>query len=1377
MLKRTVSFFRPLTPTFVLACLLLSGNAAVGGTGSAEPWDKRFFVSTGSELISAAQAVPLPEKDAVVVLLDEGTFSFDAEGRCTSRYRLSYRILTPAGVEDWDTLAAGWAPWYEDRPILRARVVTPDGIEHPLSPETISDSPAGENSPDMFNDRRIVRAPLPALMVGAVVEREIVIREKTPFFAAGSVHTFSFGSIARTLKSRLVLESPAGLPLRHVVRLFPGLVPATSTENGRTRLTFESGVIEPLKPIEAGMPGDFPRRPHVSFTVGRSWAQVAAQYGDVVDSRIGASDISALVREIVGDTTDRDTIVTRLLARLRRDIRYAGTEFGNAALTPYAPEETLKRKYGDCKDQSALLIKMLRTAGIPAYMALLRNGTGEDVEPDLPGMGSFNHAIVFIPGTHPLWIDPTDAFRPVGELPLYDQGRRALIAGGPFTALRVTPEASSAENRQVETREFILSELGKSRVTETSRMWGSIGAFYRRDYGQNDDTAIRKRLDEYARTAYLAERLTRVETSDPKEIGEPFRICIEMQNAERGITDESEAVVAILPAALFERLPSELTGEDEKNAGVYRKHDYLLREPYVYEVHYRIVPPPGFAVSSLPESGTTSMGPMAFSREYRREADGVVTVILRFDTGKRRLTPAEYDAVKKAVRTLRGEEPILVRFEQVGRALLAAGKVRESLAEFRRLSSLHPAEALHHIQTANALLEVGLRDAARREAERAVALEPKSPAAHRTLAYVLQHDAVGRLRHKGFDRNRALAEYRTAKALDPDDFLARGDLAILLEFDEEGQRYSRKADMAAAVEEYRAIRKDLKRNDLDDNLMTCLFRSERWKELKESALSPGSSESRNEYLILAIAGQEGARAAVKEAQRLVPDPATRRKTLETVASSLIIVRRYRDAAELLDEAAGGAANTVSLRARSRLLREVRRFETVSLPEDAPTTVIKKMFLSLFVPESAPEPFFSLFARYIREEAMKEGAGMEVRQVLEVLGAKARSAAGDSPLEVVTDFAVSAVTFHVEGSDAAGYRIDATASPFSEANKFRIFVVKEDGRYRIVPSEPTPQILGMEVLRRIDTGDLAGAKIWLDWAREDLSPGRDDDPLSEEPFLLVWEKGSGAEPERMRIAAACLLSGSQNKQVVPLLLKGRESADESLRKAIDLALGSEYLRGKKYPETLEICDRLGRSYPLSATLFVWREMAFMSMKRWGDMKSLAEERLHKIPKDPAAIRILATCAEQDGDFVQAEKWYKTLLEAGTANAGDYNNLAWLGLFRESVPAESFSFAERAVSLSGGGKGGFLHTLSTLYAETGKTAEAREMILKTISTTDQSVPESTDWYVFGRIAEQYGEVEAAREAYGRVTEPKPESIAAISTYSLARKRLLRLAEGKP
>jgi tetratricopeptide (TPR) repeat protein len=377
-----------------------------------------------------------------------------------------------------------------------------------------------------------------------------------------------------------------------------------------------------------------------------------------------------------------------------------------------------------------------------------------------------------------------------------------------------------------------------------------------------------------------------------------------------------------------------------------------------------------------------------------------------------------------------------------------------------------------------------------------------------------------------------------------------------------------------------------------------------------------------------------------------------------------------------------------------------------------------------------------------------------------------------PLEVVADIAVGAMAFRVEGSDAAGYRIDAVDSSFSDENRFRLFVVKEDGRYRIVANNTAPNLIGMEALRRVEAGDLNGAKAWLDWARDEISPRKDGDPLAEEPFLLVWEKESGAGPDRIRLAAACLLSETRYKQVIPILLKCREAADQASRTAIDLALGRAYLEEKRYPELLVVCDRLGRSYPLSATLFLWRETGFRAMKRWSDVKAQAEDRLRRIPKDTTAIRVLASCAEQNGDFEQAEKWYKTLVAEGTAKAGDYNNLAWLAMFGKSVPSESLSFAERAVSLSGGEKGGALHTLSALYAETGKSAEAREMILKAISTTDRKVPESPHWFVFGRIAEQYGELEAATEAYGKVTGPDPDSIAATSTYALARKGLLRL-----
>jgi len=1073
----------------------------------------------------------------------------------------------------------------------------------------------------------------------------------------------------------------------------------------------------------------------------------------------------------VGDATERDRIAVRLLARLHKDVRYTGIEFGSASIVPKPPEATLRQKYGDCKDQAALLIKMLRTAGIPAQMALIRSGDGVDVDPDLPGLGDFNHAIVYVPGTTPLWIDPTVSTRPAGELPLNDQGKRALIAGGSFPSLIVTPESPSTENRQMETREFFLSERGKARVIETSRMWGSIGASYRGEYRTFDKKAIRKKLEEYARTSYLSDKLTALETSDPNNVDEPFRIRLEMNEATRGSTDDNEAVVAIFSSFLTERLPSELT-DDKKDAASGRTHDYLLLEPYVYEARYRIVPPPGFKMQTLPESGSMKLGPMVLASEYSVGEDGVVSAVLRFDTGKRRFTPAEFEAAKAALKLLKDEKTVFVRFEQVGRSFRSSGKFTEALAEFRRLASLHPGEAFHHVQIADTLLEMGLRDAALKEAERAIAIEPDSSLAHRTLAWILQHDVVGRRRLKGIDRKRALAEYRKAKALDPTDFFARGDLAILLEYGEDGERYGRHADLAGAIAEYRALRTDLKQKDLDSNLLVCLYRTERWKELKELALSLDTPDTSTLYLILAIAGGEGASAALKEARHRIPNTASRREILQTVASSLVCVRHYQDAAELLEEAANGASNAVLLRVRSNLMRNVKHFDKVPLPDKELTTVVKRLFLSLFVPESAPDSLISLFARNIRKEIEKESTSAELRDLDTTIGKSLEVAGVDIPREVVADIALSAVEYRTEGSDATGYRINAANPALSGETKLRVYAVKEEGRYRIVANQAKPGVIGVEVLRRVESGDLNGAKTWLDWAREDVSHTRDDDPLSEEPFLRIWGQGSLANPERMRIAAACLLSEMGHDKAIPILLKGRKAAEGDAGTAIDMALARAYAEKKKFPELLQLCGRLGETYSQSPVLFMTRAFALRMMNRWDEIRFMAEERFRKMPKDPAAIRMLALCAERTGDFERAGTWYKMLVDGGAANAGDFNNLAWLDLFRKSVSSEALSFAERAVAMSGGKNESFLHTLSALYAETGKTAEARETILKTMGIFDSNAPTSNHWYVLGRIAEQYGEKEAATEAYRKVTAPKPEDTAANSTYVLARKRSLVL-----
>ena len=141
-----------------------------------------------------------------------------------------------------------------------------------------------------------------------------------------------------------------------------------------------------------------------------------------------------------------DTI-NRIVGKLHREVRYTGIEFGSARLIPEFPSETLRRRFGDCKDKSTLLVAALRASGIEAYLALLSAGDDQDVSAELPGLGMFNHAIVYVPGVNggkDLWIDATAEYTRVGTLPAQDSDRLALIIRPGTNALTRTPALRAA---------------------------------------------------------------------------------------------------------------------------------------------------------------------------------------------------------------------------------------------------------------------------------------------------------------------------------------------------------------------------------------------------------------------------------------------------------------------------------------------------------------------------------------------------------------------------------------------------------------------------------------------------------------------------------------------------------------------------------------------------------------------------------------------------------------------------------------------------------------------------------------------------------------------------------------------------------------------
>ena len=130
--------------------------------------------------------------------------------------------------------------------------------------------------------------------------------------------------------------------------------------------------------------------PEIEFSTGTSWHQVASEYAKLSDDKLRLSDVEGLLAKLNLKGGDRNEIVRRIVAALHKNVRYTGIEFGESNLVPEFPSETLKRRYGDCK--ATLLVAMLRSARIPAVLALLDTGPGRDINTELPGIGLFDHA-------------------------------------------------------------------------------------------------------------------------------------------------------------------------------------------------------------------------------------------------------------------------------------------------------------------------------------------------------------------------------------------------------------------------------------------------------------------------------------------------------------------------------------------------------------------------------------------------------------------------------------------------------------------------------------------------------------------------------------------------------------------------------------------------------------------------------------------------------------------------------------------------------------------------------------------------------------------------------------------------------------------------
>ncbi|HEV7489110.1 MAG TPA: DUF3857 domain-containing protein [Thermoanaerobaculia bacterium] len=1325
---------------------------------ASDPWDAAPFSSDPKELIAAAEKVP--SEAGFVVLLDEAHYSFEADGKSHTTQRHMFRIVDDSAVDGLGTIEVPWAPWYNDRPTVQARVVSKDGTVHTLDAKAIMEAPSREDL-DIFSDNRVLRAPLPGVAVGSVIEYVIDFNGNNPIGDAGASDMFLFGGYAPTQRSRMIIEGPASLEPKLVNKT--DLQSKTEEKNGRRIMTFESGRIEGRKDFEAFLPFDVIPLPYIAFSTGSSWRNLATRYSEIVDKQIAGNDLKKFVHDAIGNATDRREIIARSLAAVEKNVRYAGVEVGESSIVPRSPHTVLGNKYGDCKDKATLLVAMLRESGIAAHVALLRAGVDFDVHPELPGMGRFNHAIVRVDATAKdpaMWVDPTDDFAHAGDLPSQDQGRLALIAAGDTSSLTKTPETPSTANKYAETRIYTLPEDGKAHVTEISEtVTGSEDSFQRHYYAESDRTKYREQIETYVKSYYSAKKLEKIEATDPHDLTKPFRVTIEASEAETGIARDGDAAVALHPANLLNWLPYPIRNYGDDRAEESRKKrvsEFVFPSAGLREWTYRIVPPPGYAVRTLPPNDTTKLGTTTLSKEFTSQPDGTVVALLRFDSGPRRISAADFEETRAAMKKVFDAKPTIIGFDLIGQAKLNAGDVTAALAEFRKLATLHPKEAQHHIEIARALLVGGLGDAARDEIHRAVALEPSNARAQFALAGILEYDLLGRLLRKGCDIDNALAALRKAKEIDPKNAEYRGALGKLLTYGTDGTEYGPGAKLDEAIAEFRAVGKDIGEKEgkqFDGDLMTTLAHANRFVDMKDLAKTIQDTQLRETGRITAVAATDGSAAAVRELGAF--DANTRRQYAQTIGQMLLNLRLYPQATEMYELSTQGAPNASTARPFIEALRKTKRIEELPLDEKDPRAVVQKMILAM-VRDDKPA-LKKLFAF-----DLKPASDDEEDDPLNAM--RGLTTGSTMPAAVVGDLSFATMRMQSDGNDKSGYRVRTRSE--NGVNMPALFVVRQDGQYVIRAATSTVDTIGAAVLAFAEAGDLESARTWLNWVREDVQAGGGDDPLHGLPFATLWPKDNAAtNADEIRIAAASLMLRKGEDRGLTLLLAQREKANDRTKTWIDVALGAAYTDRKDWKSVVPIAERLTVAYPDSDNAFRMHVFALSLSGRTAEAEELAKKRLTKKPKDDEALRALSSNAAKAHDYATAAKYAEELVDELSPTQNDYNNAAWFELFAGNV-THAMENARRATAEESQTSAAALHTLATLYAETGKNIEARDALLRTLDKSRRDQPDSSDWYVLGRMAENYGVREAALAAYKRVDKKENDG---ASVWELAQRRL--------
>ena len=373
--------------------------AAVGWSAQAQAQaltqDQQVPVGPPAAWVQPAGAIKADAPDdgaALRFLLMDAQLHFGPEG--TSSYaETAVRIQTPQGLQAMSTVTLPWDPALGRATMHKLQIIRGGEVIDLLAKQKFTVLRRESNLEAQQLDGVLTAVLQPEdLRVGDIIDMAFTLTTKDPALA-GHVQWASAPPNIAIDDLRMKATAERSIYWRAGEGM-DGLKPGVVGEGRQVSVSMTN--VQPVLPVQ-GAPSRFNRGRFVQFSDFKSWAEVSAVMAPLyakASTLEPASPLQAEIARIKAASADPKARAEAALALVQDQVRYVALSMDDGGYVPAAADQTWKRRFGDCKGKTTLLLALLHGLGIEAQPALVNATDGDGMDQRLPSASVFDHVLV-----------------------------------------------------------------------------------------------------------------------------------------------------------------------------------------------------------------------------------------------------------------------------------------------------------------------------------------------------------------------------------------------------------------------------------------------------------------------------------------------------------------------------------------------------------------------------------------------------------------------------------------------------------------------------------------------------------------------------------------------------------------------------------------------------------------------------------------------------------------------------------------------------------------------------------------------------------------------------------------------------------------------